>query len=76
MKNVRSDFPILQKKINGHQIVYLDNAATSQKPHMVIDAVTDFYTQHNSNIHRAVYAFGEEATTLFEQARDKDCTFY
>ena len=75
MKNVRSDFPILQKKINGHQIVYLDNAATSQKPQMVIDAVTDFYTQYNSNIHRAVYTFGEEATTLFEQARMKIARF-
>jgi cysteine desulfurase/selenocysteine lyase len=69
MKNIRSDFPILKKTINTHPLIYLDNAATSQKPQPVIDALTAFYTQHNTNVHRGVYAFAEEATTLYENAR-------
>lgn len=69
MKNIRSDFPILAKKINTHPLIYLDNAATSQKPQQVIDALTAFYTKHNTNVHRGVYAFAEEATTLYENAR-------
>lgn len=69
MKNLRSDFPILTKKINGKPLLYFDNAATSQKPQAVIDALVNFYTEHNSNISRSVYAFGEETTTLYEHAR-------
>lgn len=75
MKNIRKDFPILSKKVDGHQLVYLDNAATSQKPQSVIDAITNFYTEHNSNIHRAIYTLGEETTTLYEQARAKVAQF-
>ena len=75
MQNLRKDFPILSKKVNGNQLVYLDNAATSQKPQAVIDSLTNFYTHHNNNIHRAVYAFGEETTTLYEQARANVAAF-
>lgn len=75
MKDIRKDFPLLQKKFNGNPIIYLDNAATSQKPQVVIDALTEFYTQHNANIHRAIYAFGEEATMLYENARAKIAQF-
>lgn len=75
MRDIRKDFPILQKKINGHQLIYLDNAATSQKPKAVIDAIADFYTNHNANIHRSVYEFGEEVTTLYERARTNVAQF-
>ncbi len=50
--NIKNDFPILQRKINGRPLVYLDNAATTQKPKQVIDALVNFYTNHNANIHR------------------------
>jgi cysteine desulfurase/selenocysteine lyase len=69
MKDIKKDFPLLNKKINNHSLIYFDNAATSQKPRHVIDAITHFYESQNSTIHRAVYAFGEQATTLYEQAR-------
>lgn len=75
MKDLRSDFPLLSKKINGQELIYLDSAATSQKPQSVIDAITNFYTEHNSNIHRAIYALGEETTTLYEKAREKVAQF-
>lgn len=69
MNDIKKDFPLLQKKINHKDLIYFDNAATSQKPQVVIDAVNRFYETQNSTIHRAVYAFGEQATTLYEQAR-------
>lgn len=72
---LRNDFPILRKKINGRELVYLDNASTTQKPNCVIDSITDFYTNYNSNIHRAVYQLAEEATALFEQSREKIANF-
>ncbi len=75
MRDIRKDFPILEKKINNHQLVYLDNAATSQKPQAVIDAVSNFYAHNNANIHRSVYEFGEEVTTLYENARAKVAQF-
>ena len=75
MKNVRKDFPILKEKINGNQIVYFDNAATTQKPMQVLDAVMDFYTKYNSNIHRSAHSFAEKATNSFEDARDKIASF-
>ncbi len=68
-KNIRNDFAILAKKIGNQPLIYLDTAATSQKPQAVIDAMVDFYQNHNSNIYRSVYAFGEETTTLYEKAR-------
>ena len=75
MKNLSKDFPILSKKIDNNRLIYFDNAATSQKPQAVIDALTTFYTEHNNNIHRSVHAFGEETTILYENARKKVAAF-
>ena len=72
---LRNDFPIFKKKINGKELIYLDNASTTQKPHSVIDSITDFYTNYNSNIHRAVYQLAEEATELYERSREKIANF-
>ncbi len=66
---IRGDFPILSRTFAGHPLVYLDSAATSQKPQQVIDAVADFYANHNANAHRGIYSLGEEATERFEGAR-------
>ena len=68
---LRNDFPIFKKKINGKELVYLDNASTTQKPYSVINSITDFYSNYNSNIHRAVYQLAEEATTLLSKAGRK-----
>src|SRR5574338_35989 len=76
VEQIRKDFPILQRKVrNDKNLVYLDNAATTQKPIQVINAITDFYTNHNSNIHRAVHALAEEATEAYEMTRDKIAQF-
>jgi cysteine desulfurase/selenocysteine lyase len=72
---LRNDFPIFKKKINGKELVYLDNASTTQKPYSVINSITDFYSNYNSNIHRAVYQLAEEATSLYEQSREKIANF-
>ena len=69
VKKIREDFPILQRKINGKPLVYFDNAATSQTPKVVIDAIVDYYTNYNANIHRGVHALSQEATDKYEQAR-------
>ncbi len=66
---IRRDFPILGREIDGYPLVYLDSAATSQKPQQVIDAVSKFYAYHNANAHRGIYTLGEEATERFEGAR-------
>jgi cysteine desulfurase / selenocysteine lyase len=66
---VRKDFPILQRIVNHHPLVYFDNGATTQKPAVVIDAITDFYSRYNSNIHRGVHTLSREATEAFEKAR-------
>jgi cysteine desulfurase / selenocysteine lyase len=68
---IRADFPILAKTVRGKPLVYLDNAATSQKPRQVIDAMSCVFEEHNANIHRGVYEFSERTTAAFEQARDK-----
>jgi cysteine desulfurase/selenocysteine lyase len=68
---VRDDFPILRRQVRGKPLVYLDNAATSQKPRQVIQALVEYYERYNANIHRAVHALGEEATTAYEEAREK-----
>ncbi|EGP93223.1 cysteine desulfurase [Nitrosarchaeum koreense] len=74
--NLRKDFPILQRIVRDNKtLVYLDNASTTQKPNQVIDAITDYYRNHNANIHRAVYALAEEATELYESTRDKIANF-
>jgi cysteine desulfurase / selenocysteine lyase len=72
---LRSDFPIFRKKINGKDLVYLDNASTTQKPYSVINSITDFYSNYNSNIHRAVYQLAEEATKMYERSREKIANF-
>jgi len=72
---LRNDFPIFRKKINGKDLVYLDNASTTQKPYTVIDSITDFYSNYNSNIHRAVYQLAEEATKMYEHSREKIANF-
>ena len=72
---VRADFPILHKPVNGKPLCYLDNANTTQKPRVVIDAVTDYYTSFNANIHRASHALGEQATMAYEGAREKVARF-
>ena len=71
VEKIREDFPILQRKINGKPLVYFDNAATSQTPQIVIDAIVDYYTNYNANIHRGVHALSQEATDKYEQARIK-----
>jgi len=68
---VRNDFPLLDKPLNGRPLVYLDNAATSQKPTHVIDALARYYTTENANIHRGVYELSQRATLAYEQARAK-----
>lgn len=67
----RKDFPILSKEINGRPLVYLDNGATSQKPQVVIDALVNYYSSENANIHRGVHTLSQEATTAYEAVREK-----
>ncbi len=75
-ENLRKDFPILQRTVRDNKrLVYLDNASTTQKPNQVIDSITDYYRNYNSNIHRAVYSIAEEATEAYEKTRDKIATF-
>lgn len=73
--DVRKDFPVLDQSVNGHRLVYLDNAATSQKPRAVIDEEKRFWEEDNSNIHRSVHTLGERATALYEAAREKLADF-
>ena len=70
-ETIRSDFPILQRRVHGLPLVYLDNAATSQKPRSVIDRPTRYYKQTNANVHRGVHTLSEEATARYEGARAK-----
>ncbi len=69
--SIRDDYPILKRKVNGQPLVYLDNAATSQKPQVVIDSIIDYYSNYNANIHRGVHTLSQEATRAYEQARKK-----
>src|ERR1700716_3840088 len=68
---IRADFPILQRTINGHPLVYLDNAATSQKPRQVIDALVHYYSFTNANVHRGVHTLSVEATDAYEAVRER-----
>lgn len=68
---VRKDFPILGREVNGKPLIYFDNGATSQKPKVVIDAINNYYTLENSNIHRGIHTLSQEATDAYEQARKK-----
>lgn len=72
---VRKEFPVLQQKVHGKPLVYLDSAATSQKPRVVIEATRQYYEEYNANIHRAVHALGERATKEYELAREKVARF-
>jgi cysteine desulfurase/selenocysteine lyase len=72
---VRRDFPILDEEINGHPLVYLDSASTSQKPQVVLDAIDAYYREYNANVHRGIYTIGEKATAEYERARAKTARF-
>lgn len=72
---IRKDFPVLDRKINGRRLVYLDSAASSQKPRAVIEAMGRLFERHNANVHRGIYVLSEEATELYEEARRKTARF-
>jgi cysteine desulfurase/selenocysteine lyase len=72
---IRKDFPIFERQINGKPIIYLDNAATSQRPRKVIDAIDRYYSYYNANVHRGVYHLSQEATDAYEAVRGKVCRF-
>jgi cysteine desulfurase / selenocysteine lyase len=72
---IRRDFPILDQEINGHRLVYLDSASSSQKPQVVIDALDDYYREYNANVHRGIYTIGEKSTAAYEEARAKVARF-
>jgi cysteine desulfurase/selenocysteine lyase len=69
--SIRSDFPILNEVVNGKQLVYFDNAATTQKPRLVLDALAGYYEHYNANIHRGIHHLAEKATSAFEQSRKR-----
>jgi cysteine desulfurase/selenocysteine lyase len=75
VEKIRVDFPILHQQVNGQPLVYLDNAATTQKPNVVIDAISDYYRTDNSNVHRGAHALADRATVKFEAAREKVAQF-
>ena len=75
ISQARKDFPILKRKIKGYPLAYLDSASTTQKPKSVIDAITNFYENHNSNVSRGVYTLAEEATEIYESGRDSVANF-
>ncbi len=75
VETVRKDFPIFQRTVRGKRLIYLDSAATSQKPQCVIDAEREFYEQYNANVHRGAYLIAEEATAAYESAREKVAKF-
>jgi cysteine desulfurase/selenocysteine lyase len=75
LERVRSDFPILSREVNGHPLVYLDSAATTQKPNAVLDAMDAYYRRSNANVHRGAHTLSAEATELYESARNKVARF-
>ena len=75
VETVRKDFPILAREVHGAPLVYLDSANSAQKPQVVLDTLTDFYSQHYANVARAVHTLGSESTAAFESARDKVAAF-
>lgn len=75
VQRIRKDFPILDRKVHDQPLVYLDNAATTQKPRQVIDAVVNYYSRYNANIHRGLHALAEEATAAYETVREQTARF-
>ncbi len=75
VEKIRKDFPILKRKVHGKPLVYFDNAATSQKPKQVIEAIDFYYKSYNANVHRSIHQLGEEATAKFEEAHKKAADF-
>ena len=73
--NIRADFPILDQLVNGRPLVYLDNAATSQKPRCVIDALAHYYERDNANVHRGIHTLSMRATTAYEAARTRSAKY-
>lgn len=76
INKIRNDFPTLKQQINANPLAYLDSAATTQKPQSVIDAINEFYTSQNANVHRGRHTLSERATSLYEQARDKTAKYF
>src|SRR5215207_8116155 len=74
-KNIRADFPVLHQQVNGKPLVYLDNAATAQKPRTVIEALVNYYERDNSNVHRGLHALSMRATDAYEGARTRVAKF-
>jgi cysteine desulfurase/selenocysteine lyase len=73
--SIKKDFPIFSRTINDKRLIYLDNAATTQKPQSVIAAISDYYSNHNANVHRGLHTLAEEATAAYEETRDKTARF-
>src|SRR5689334_1563976 len=71
IQSIRNDFPLLKERVNDNPLVYLDNAATTQKPQLVIDAMNNYYLHDNANVHRSVHALSARATIQYEAVRDK-----
>src|SRR5256885_4799513 len=74
-KAVRKDFPILEQKVHGHPLIYFDNAATTQKPRPVIEALRQYYERDNANVHRGIHELSNRATAAFEAARGRAAKF-
>ena len=72
---IKKDFPILKREVNGHPLVYLDSGATSQKPEQVLESERIYYEQHNANVHRGAHMLGDEATQIYQEAREKVAKF-
>ena len=75
VKRIRQDFPILNRKVHDKPLVYLDNAATTQKPRQVIDALVNYYSRYNANVHRGIHTLAEEATAAYEAVRERTARF-
>src|SRR5947199_3758378 len=74
-EKLRADFPILHQKVHGHPLIYFDNAATSQKPRVVLDALRRYYERDNANVHRGIHELSNRATAAFEAARERAAQF-
>ena len=71
IQDIRAQFPILEREVNGNPLIYFDNAATSQKPKIVLDAIDNYYSNFNSNVHRGIHTISQEATVMMENSREK-----